>query len=349
MEELEDGAAVSIREQVRLKLVGQGTDPWGDRVLELEGARTSTDLPSPIATGQASALPFVIVRLGPQTVGQYWGDAGDSIDVWPYSEDVTWVDLDVLCGLVLLRLDKQILTDDGVNYQLNYGGVSTQDTPVAEWDAYTRPLRFDSVKTPSTTPGATHPLAVAFNEWTAVQFPGADIWWQVTDSPRVRTEAEHLNIWLDEMRSTLIGHIVTTHPQTVVTYLDRLAAILPRASIRYANTFLATIEPTRADPEADPHVEGQISVDVAYGALHGNYWASVPGQPGQPWLPTDPEHPWIRYPVEPEPGVAIPLEHAEVRDGTLVGVAPEGDLPRHPLSGAGAGVATASGQVSTQP
>lgn len=300
---------MSIREEVRLKLIGDGTDPWGQDVLELEGARTSTDLPSPIATGQASGLPFVIVRLGPQTVGQYWGNLGDSIDVWPYAENQTWQDLDLLCGLVLLRLDKQILDVDGVSYQLNYGGVSTQDTPVAEWDAYTRPLRFDSVKTTSTAPGATHPLAVAFNEWSAVHFPGTDIWWQVTESPRVRDEAEHYNIWLDKMRSTLVGHIVTTDPQIVVTNLDRLAAILPRASIRYANTYLATIEPTRAEPEADPHTDGQISVDVSYGARNGDYWAG-----------TDPVHyPWIPY---DDPDQAK-VEHAEIRDGTLVGESPE--------------------------
>ena len=321
---------MSLREQVRLKLVGSGTDPWGMDVIELEGARTSGDLSSPIATGQVSGLPFLIVRLGPQTPGQTWGNLGDSIDVWPYADDETWQTLDALCGLVLLRLDNQVLRDtDGVAYQLSYGGVSTQDTPVAEWDAYTRPLRFDSVKLAWLRP--THPLATAFEQWTTTYFPDAQtdpatwlptdtepgIYWRVTDIPRVRSNDDHYNVWLDLMRAELVGHIVTPNQQTIIQYLDRLAAILPRASIRYADTYLARIAVSRADPEADPHAEGQISVDVAYGALNGNAWASLPGQP------IDPEHPWIPLPVPPEPAVSIPLEHAEVRDGTLVGESPD--------------------------
>jgi hypothetical protein len=325
---------VSIREQVRLKLIGEGTDPWGDRVLELEGTRTSTDLPSPLATGQASSLPFVIVRLGPQTPGQTWGNLGDAIEVWPYADDQTWQELDTLCGLVLLRLDNTVLQDtDGVAYQLGYAGVGTQDTPVAEWDAYTRPLRFDSVRLAWMSP--THPLASAFEQWTTMQFPAAQtdpntwlptdaapgIYWRVTDIPRVQSMDDHYNIWLDLMRASLVGHIVTPDQQTVNTYLDRLAAILPRASIHYADTYLARIAVSRADPEADPHSEGQISVDVAYGALNGNYWASMPGQPGQPWVPLDPEHPWIEHPVDGEP--SMPVEHVEIRDDALVGESPE--------------------------
>lgn len=334
---------MSLRERVRKTLVGAGTDPWHDNVLELEGARTAGDLPSPIATGQASSRPFVIVRLGPQTAGQYWGNLGDSIDVWPYSEDQTWQDLDVLCGLVLLRLDKQIITDtDGVAYQLNYGGVSTQDTPVAEWDAYTRPMRFDSIKIVSTSPGATHPLADAFDAWTHQMFPSANIWWQVTDAPRVRSEDEHYNVWLDKMRGTLIGHIVTTDPHEVVHYLDLLSAILPRASIRYADTFLSTIEATRADPEADPHVDGQISVEVSYGAKNGNFWAGLyPGNPAYPW------NPWLPLPGPDDAVPSVPLDHIEVRDGVLVGVVPEGEAPRHPLAAAAQGQANVSGEITS--
>jgi len=323
---------VSVREQVRLTLVGQGTDPWGDRVLELEGARTSTDLPSPIATGQASALPYVIVRLGPQTPGQTWGNLGDSVEVWPYAENQTWQELDNLCGLVLLRLDKAILQDtDGVAYQLNYGGVGTQDTPVAEWDAYTRPLRFDSVKLAWLTP--THPLASAFEEWTAHYFPASQtdpstwlptdaapgIYWRVTDIPRVRDAADHYNIWLDLMRATLVGHIVTPDQHTVIQYLDRLAAILPRASIHYANTYLANIAVSRADPEADPHSEGQISVDVAYAARSGDFWAGLTPGTSDPW------NPWI--PLPDDTAVSVPLEHIEVRDGVLVGESPDPPQP----------------------
>jgi len=339
------GQLVSLREIVRQKLIAAG--PWGDNVLELEGALTNGDLPSPIATGQASSRPFVIVRLGPQTTGQYWGNLGDSIDVWPYSEDQTWQDLDVLCGLVLLRLDKQIVTDtDGTSYQLNYGGVSTQDTPVAQWDAYTRPMRFDSIKTVSTSPGATHPLAEALNAWTAQYFPGQDIWWQVTEIPRVRTALEHYNVWLDLMRSTVVGHIITTDPQAVVANLDKLAQILPRAAIPYAGTYLATLEVTRADPEADPHIDGQVTIEVSFGQTNGNFWASMPGMPGQPWVPNDPEHPWIRLPGPGEPQYSIPLEHIEVRDGQQVGVVPEGDPRVEPLAGAAFGKATVSGQIS---
>jgi hypothetical protein len=327
---------VTLREQVRLKLIGQGTDPWRDDVIELEGARTSSDLASPIATGQAASLPFVIVRLGPQTPGATWGNLGDSIDVWPYADDETWQTLDQLCGLVLLRLDNQILRDDdGTAYQLGYAGVSTQDTPVAEWDAYTRPLRFDSVKISWLAP--THPLADALQAWTAAHFPSAQtdpdtwlptdtqpgIYWRVTDVPRVQSNDDHLNIWLDLMRSTVVGHIITPDQRTLVQYLDRLAAILPRASIHYADTYLSRISVSRADPEADPHSEGQISLDVAYGAVNGNYWASVPGDPNHPWVPIDPEHPWIEHPVPPDPAISIPLEHVEVRDGTLVGESPE--------------------------
>ena len=333
---------MSLREIVRTTLIGDGSDPWRDNVLELEGARTDGDLPSPIETGQASSRPFVIVRLGPQTAGQFWGNLGDSVEVWPYAEDQTWQDLDVLCGLVLLRLDKHIVTDtDGTTYQLNYGGVSTQDTPVSQWDAYTRPLRFDSIKTTSTTPGATHPLATALDEWTTLVLPGADVWWQVTDSPRVREEVEHYNIWLDKMRATAVGHIVTADPQTIVPCLDRLAAILPRASIRYADTFLSTIEVTRADPEADPHQDGQISIDVAYGQANGNFWAGIPGQ--------DALHPWITLPGPDDPQYSIPLEHVEVRDGVLVGVVPVTDQPRENLRGVAHGTATSSGQFTTQP
>lgn len=325
---------VSLREQVRLKLIGDGTDPWGQNVLELEGTRTSTDLPSPIDTGQATSRPFVIVRLGPQTPGQYWGGLGDSIDVWPYAEDETWQELDVLCGLVLLRLDKQIIKDtDGATYQLSYAGVSTQDTPVAEWDAYTRPLRFDSTNIAWLAP--THPLATAFQGWTDQTFPDAltdpstwlptdtqpGIYWRVTDLPRVRAAEDHFNIWLDKMTATVVGHVVSPDQQTIITYLDTLAAILPRATIRYANTILATIEVDRADPEADPHSDGQITVEVSYGALNGNYWASVPGQPGQPWVPIVPEHPWSTYPAD------IPTHHAEIRDGVQVGVSPEPPEP----------------------
>jgi len=318
------GELVTLREAVRVALIGDGSDPWRDDVIELEGAKTQGDLASPIATGQAQALPFVIVRFGPQTVGQYWGNLGDAIEIWPYADDETWQALDLLCGLVLLRLDKQILDVDGTAYQLSYAGVSTQDTPVAEWDAYTRPLRFDSIKIASTTPGAIHPLAEAFNAWSTTTFgPNANIWWQVTSSPRISQETDHYNVWLDKMRATLNGHIVTTDPQEVIQHLDRLAAILPRATIRYADTYLATIEATRAEPEADPHQDGQISVDVSYGAVNGNYWASVPGDPNHPWVPTDPNHPWIEHPVPPDPAISIPLEHVEVRDGTLVGESPE--------------------------
>jgi hypothetical protein len=331
---------VSLREIVRTTLIGSGSDPWHDNVLELEGARTDGDLPSPIATGQASSRPFVIVRLGPQTSGQFWGNLGDSVEVWPYAEDQTWQDLDALCGLVLLRLDKRIVTDtDGTTYQLNYGGVSTQDTPVAQWDAYTRPLRFDSIKTTSTTPGATHPLATALDEWTTLVLPGADVWWQVTDSPRVREEVEHYNIWLDKVRATAVGHIVTADPTTIVPCLDRLAAILPRASIRYADTFLSTIEVTRADPEADPHQDGQISIDVSYGATNGNIWAGIPG--------LDALHPWIKLPGPDDPQYSLPLEHVEVRDGVLVGVVPATDRPRENLRGVAHGKATSSGQFTT--
>jgi hypothetical protein len=343
---------VSVREQVRLKLIGDGTDPWADNVLELEGARTSEQLPSPIETGQATGVPFVIVRLGPQTPGQTWGNLGDSIDVWPYAGDETWQELDALCGLVLLRLDNAIVTDtDGTSYQLNYGGVSTQDTPVAEWDAYTRPLRFDSVKLSWMEP--THPLADAFEEWTAKIFPLAQtdpanwvpsdaspgIYWRVTDIPRVQSADDHYNIWLDLMRSSLVGHIITPNQKTVVQYLDHLAAVLPRASIHYANTHLATIEVTRADPEADPHVDGQISVDVSFGALNGDYWAGVPGDSNQPWVPLDPEFPWMKYPTR------IPLNYAEIRDGVLVGQSPT--LEQGELRARAHGKATTSGAPTT--
>ena len=336
---------MSLRERVRQTLIGAATDPWRDNVLELEGARTATDLPSPIATGQASSRPFVIVRLGPQTAGQYWGNLGDSIDVWPYSEDQTWQDLDVLCGLVLLRLDKQFITDtDGTVYQLNYGGVSTQDTPVAEWDAYTRPMRFDSIKVASTSPGATHPLADALNEWTAQFFPDANIWWQVTTVPRVASEDEHYNIWLDKMRATVVGHIITADPAEVVRHLDRLCAIITRARVAYANTYLATIEVSRADPEADPHIDGQVTIEVSYGATNGNFWAGLhPGNPSYPW------NPWIPVPGPEDPVPSVPLEHVEVRDGVLVGVVPEGDTPRHPLSASAQGQATVSGEITKQP
>ena len=343
---------MSVREQVRLKLIGDGTDPWADNVLELEGARTNDQLPSPIETGQATGVPFVIVRLGPQTPGQTWGNLGDSIDVWPYAADETWQALDALCGLVLLRLDKQIITDsDGVSYQLNYGGVSTQDTPVAEWDAYTRPLRFDSTKLSWLEP--THPLADAFESWTTTQFgcvqtdpstwvPTADcpaVYWRVTDIPRVQSADEHYNIWLDLMRSTLVGHIISPDQKTVVQYLDRLAAILPRASVRYANTYLATIEVTRADPEADQHVDGQISVDVSFGAVNGDYWASIPGDSNQPWVPLDPQHPWIKHDTR------LPLNLAEIRDGVIVGESPT--LEQGELRARAHGKATTSGDLTT--
>jgi hypothetical protein len=334
---------VTLREIVRTKLVGAGTDPWGEDVLELEGARTDGDLASPIKTGQASSLPFVIVRLGPQTTGQYWGNLGDSIDVWPYAEDQTWQDLDLLCGLVLLRLDKQIVTDaNGTEYQLNYGGVSTQDTPVAQWDAYTRPLRFDSIKTTSTTPGASHPLADAMNAWSAVYFPDENIWWQVTASPRVASEADHFNIWMDKMRATVVGHIITSDPKVVVRNLDKLTAILPRATVHYANTYLATLEVTRADPEADPHLDGQVTIDVSYGSANGNFWAGLnPGNPAWPW------NPWLPLPGPEESVPSVPLEHIEGRDGVLVGVVPEGESPREPLAGSAHGQTTVSGKITT--
>lgn len=350
---------MSVREQVRLKLIGQGNDPWGNDVIELEGARTSQDLASPLKTGQASSLPFVIVRLGPQTPGQTWGNLGDSVEVWPYAESETWQELDALCGLVLLRLDKQIVQDtDGVAYQLGYGGVGTQDTPVAEWDAYTRPLRFDAVKLAWMAP--THPLATALAQWTAVHFALAQtdphtwlptdtepgIYWRVTDLPRVQNDDEHYNIWLDLMRASLVGHIVTPDQQTIISYLDRLAARLPRASIQYANTYLARIAVTRADPEADPHSEGQIGVDVAFGALNGNDEAGLPGDPfHKPWEPIDPHFPWIKHPTDGS--LALPLEHVEVRDGVLVGVVPETDRPHENLVGGAQGTAAASAQITT--
>jgi hypothetical protein len=286
---------------------------------------------------------------GPYQCYVYWAGGGQNFDRGNQSDELTRQDRDASWG-ASFKLDDgnemwptgQIDTDtDGTTYQLNYGGVSTQDTPVSQWDAYTRPLRFDSIKTTSTTPGATHPLATALDEWTTLVLPGADVWWQVTDSPRVREEVEHYNIWLDKMRATAVGHIVTADPQTIVPCLDRLAAILPRASIRYADTFLSTIEVTRADPEADPHQDGQISIDVAYGQANGNFWAGIPGQ--------DALHPWITLPGPDDPQYSIPLEHVEVRDGVLVGVVPVTDQPRENLRGVAHGTATSSGQFTTQP
>jgi hypothetical protein len=308
---------VSLREKVRLALIGDGTAPWGENVLEMEGASVADDLPNPVTTGAASALPFVIVKLGPKTPGQVWGNLGDSVEVWPYSPDETWQDLDTLCALVLARLDYHVVTDDdGVSYKLDYSGSPMQDTPVNQWDAYSRPVTFDSTKLNWLQP--THPLAAAFQAWTAGKYVGElqtnpttwipsaaepAVYWRVADLPRVREPIDHLNIWVDVFRASIVGHVLSTDQAAIEDYVGRLARDLPRATIQYAHatgTSYVQAEVARADALADQHQDGQLTVEVRYAAVAPDYQ-----QPG-------------------------PIRHAEIRDGTQVGVSPTGDLPVTP-------------------
>lgn len=291
---------MTLREQARLALIGDGTMPWGDNVLEMNAATAGEQLPSPVETGAASGLPFVIVKLGPQTPGQVWGNQGDSLEVWPYSPDETLQDLDALCGLVVMRLDRQVLTDDdGAAYQSSYAGSPLQDTTVSQWDAYSRPLRFDTVALRWRVP--SHPLAVAMMNWTAATWPGLvqtdpqtwlptmtdpAIYWRVTDLPRVRDASEH-KPWSDWYRATLVGHVLSPDDDAREAWVDRLARLLPRASIEYPamNTWLSEHEVIRADPNADQHVDGQLTVEVLYGAATPDYETLT-----MPYDPTQPGH-----------------------------------------------------------
>lgn len=307
---------MTLREHVRVLLVGAGDDPWRTDVLEMMAATVDGNLPNPVEEGTVAGFPFLIVKKGAQGPGQLWASLADSIEVWPYADDETLQTLDVLCGLVQQRLNRRVLVDDdGASYLLEYAGSALQDAWVGQWNANTRPLRFDATKLAWLV--QAHPLAVALRDWTAATWPpvGAPltnqvqtnpntwvpsdqtpgIYWRVTEQPRARQDSDRMG-WFTIFTASLAGHIVAPTYQVRQAWIDALTAELQQATVPLGASYISDVLVTSANADADQHEDGQLRIDVRYALPNRAYT---------------------------EARAAVPIRHAELRDGQIVGQSPE--------------------------
>jgi len=269
---------VSLRSLVAVALIGDGTNPWADRVVETAGATADEHLPW-MTGGQQ---PWIVVRGGPTTLGPSGGARVTQVEVWPHGPMSAWSGIDNLETLCVDILDQQVVaTPAGATepdgYLLSYEGTPLGDQVVAEWDAWTRPLRFGAARLGwfgPDDPRAARLRALTpgllCGDWPCVQTDPAT-WVPTDDCPGIywRPDAgpaeiiRYANFTL--YQETLACHIVAPGRAARDAWTDRVALALPGdcldAQVPPATMLLRLVS---ENLYAEPMADGQLRVQVQF-------------------------------------------------------------------------------------
>lgn len=280
-----------LRRLVTRALLGDGSEPWADRVFDTAAIQPDTELPW-ITGGQ---MPWVQVRMGPiGVVGER--ARSTTFQVWAVGPDAAWTAIDNLEDHVVRRLDQTILhtvagdpETDG--YRIAYDGSPLGDQLVEAWDGYTRPLQFTAARLAWF--GPDDPRAA----WLRGQMPGLlcdgpdcvqtdPATWEPTDEcpaiywrPDVGPSEVQRYLSITLYREVLAGHIVTLTKAGQDYWTDRVALSLPGDALYVQpdeidggsgekprrSTILMRLLSTNF--LAEPVSDGQLRVEVIFSEL----------------------------------------------------------------------------------
>lgn len=282
-----------LRELIALRLLGDGSWPWADRVVETGAMTADQGLPW---TGE---LPWIVVRQAATTVDLNRAPT-EIFEVWIHAPSTSFAQLDGLERLAVALLDRVVLVDPDptpgrpLSYALGYAGTVQGDQVIPEWDAYARAVRFQSVAAALGGPLVPDDPRAAFlrahladlfclppeciqtdpTTWAPTDScPG--IWIRPLTSPIevIRYSALTLfrevlsiqvlgstfagqNAWVDKLALELPGDVLYVEPDKV----DGGTGIPPRRS-----TMLLRV--VAQDLTVDPLLIGQLSIEAQFSEL----------------------------------------------------------------------------------
>ena len=287
---------MSLRTLVAEALIGDGTNPWADRVVETAGATPDEHLPW-LTGGQQ---PWVIVRGGVTSVVGGSNARMTSIEVWPHGPMTAWTGIDNLEDLVVRILGGSVVsTPPGAEqpdgYLLTYESSPLGDQVIEEWEAWTRPIRFNAARlgwygaddpraaylrsiTPAVLCGTWDCVQTTPESWVPTdQCPG--IYWRPDTGP---AEVERYSA-VTFYREVLAGHIVAPSQRARDLWADRVALSLP-GDVLYVQPGVPDggtgVPPRRSTmllsllsvaPLAEPLSDGQLRVEVQFSELACDY------------------------------------------------------------------------------
>lgn len=270
---------MSLREAIRLAIIGDGTHPWADRVVEMQGNAVDVQ-----AGGPPAELPFVMVKYisdDPMSLAYEPRGSTNAVncEVWPHSEESTWTVLDALGGQLIPILAPRIILDpeSGRRYLSAYAGSPLMDSPARSWDAYSRPIRFTITTVAWMTPMDSRAQALA--TWTAGEWPGLvqvdpQTWDPQDARPGVYFEprsayvpnAALSTMGMDVYDEILAVRVIAPTHQARVDWTERVAAAMRRARVPYDGINLSP-EVQSVNLQADPMTDGQITIRVPFRVL----------------------------------------------------------------------------------
>src|SRR5262245_8525667 len=119
--------------------MGNGTYPWGFRVVETAAMDADLGLPPPPFGEQ----PWLVVKQTGTCVDLNRVETF-TFEVSVFASNTSFSNLDALERQVVGLVDRSTLTGTGGSYALRYAGTLLGDQVVPPWDAYVRTLRFES-------------------------------------------------------------------------------------------------------------------------------------------------------------------------------------------------------------
>jgi hypothetical protein len=293
-----------LRELLAQALIGNGMNPWQDRVVETGAMTADLGLPP---FGQ---LPFVVVRQITTIVDVETRIPTETFEVWVHAPAISFAALDVLERLAVGLIDGTTLTDPDStpprSFFLQYGGTLLGDQVIDIWDAYARGLRFTwtggginpggpgshddpraqwlrylaGLQGGTGVPGNSGPLGTTglfqcFGaDWCIrtdpiTQPPATDdcplVWIRPLTGPQFVTDPQS-NVWMTWYSERLAVHIVCPTQSVRDQWVDRIALALPRVLVGpEGDTWFLQLIAT--DYAANPEQVGQIIIELRFATL----------------------------------------------------------------------------------
>jgi hypothetical protein len=242
----------------------------------------------PASAQPSTAFPFLVLRAGPEDPAESWADTVYPFEIWPYAAPVTstfddtpYVALDAVINQIRLALGNRFgywYVDGDQPYVAMWVGGSGDDFEDPAWqNAITRAQRVEVASLAWLM--ENHQVLRALRVWTSETFPeyvteptepvsDAHPWifWRFSSTP---VTGEPLTLDLDWQTAEVMGHVVAPSPGVRNRIVSDLVHALTAsefwpATISMEDGSNLQILSVRTNPDADPRVQGQITVEVQF-------------------------------------------------------------------------------------
>jgi hypothetical protein len=279
-----------LRDLIAQRLIGDGTHPWAERVVETAGMDPDQGLPP------FGELPWIVVRQVGTTVDLN-RIATLGFEVWIHGPNTSFSNLDELERLAIRLLDRAVLQDLDADvparFALAYAGTLLGDVVIPAWDAYARGLRFTTSSAGLGGPQSPDDPRAAFLRAHAADLfcpPPPCVasdptdWTPTDDCPGIYVrpfsgpyEVQRYS-GMTQLREVLAIHVVAPTYAAQRAWTDRLALELP-GQVAYVQPGVADsnghvpristllLRLTALNPAADAWSEGQLRVEATFTEL----------------------------------------------------------------------------------